>query len=166
MWCAHTKKHKNMVESKVEASPKQAVMDKYLRSSKMSSQFLKNNSKKILLAWLRFVHSGLPLFSFSGPSFKSTLGAIASTLRVSLHRDNIRQLIINEATKSEWTKEHFGREIGFYQSRQLHSPQPQLLRRKRSIWNGFVDSSSSFMRRFLLYIDLRSGLGVDRSANE
>ena len=65
----------------------------------MSSQFLKNNSKKILLAWLRFVHSGLPLFSFSGPSFKSTLGAIASTLRVSLHRDNIRQLIINEATK-------------------------------------------------------------------
>ena len=45
------------------------------------------------------LYSGLPLFSFSSPPFKSTLGVIASTLRVSLHRDNIRQLIINEATK-------------------------------------------------------------------
>ena len=45
------------------------------------------------------LHSGLPLFSFSGPPLKITLGAIAFTFCVSRHRDNIKQLIINEVTK-------------------------------------------------------------------
>ena len=33
---SHEETYKNMLESKVEASPKQAVMDKYLRSSKIN----------------------------------------------------------------------------------------------------------------------------------
>ena len=72
-------------------------MDKYLRSSKINLTISKEQCGKDLVGMV--VRSGLSLFSFSGPPFKSTLGAIASTLRVSLHRDNIRQLIINEATK-------------------------------------------------------------------
>ena len=122
-----------MLESKVEVSPKQVVMDKCLKinSSKINLTISKKQFEKDLVGMV--LHSGLPLFSFSGPPFKSTLGAIASTLRVSLHRDNIRQLIMNEAKKSELIKENLGREIGFYQTRQLHSPQPQLLRRICSI---------------------------------
>ena len=94
---SHDETYKNMLESKVEASPKQAVMGEYLRSSKVKLTISKEQFEKDLVGMV--LHSGLPLFSFSGPPFKSTLGAIASSLRVSLHRDNIRQLIINEATK-------------------------------------------------------------------
>ena len=90
---SHEETYKNMLESKVEASPKQAVMDKYLKSSKINLTISKDQQTiRKRSCWHGFAFWPSALFSCSGPPFKSTLGAIASTVRVSLHRDNIRQL--------------------------------------------------------------------------
>ena len=52
--------HKNMSGSKVEASPKQAVMDKYFGSSKINLTISKEQFEKDLVGMV--VRSGLPLF--------------------------------------------------------------------------------------------------------
>ena len=57
---SHGETYKNMSRSKVEVSPKQAVMDKYLGSSKINLTISKEQFEKDLVGM--FVHSGLPLF--------------------------------------------------------------------------------------------------------
>ena len=90
---SHEETYKNMLESKVEASPKQAVMNKYLKSSKINLTISKDQQTiRKRSCWHGFAFWPSALFSCSGPPFKSTLGAIASTVRVSIHRDDIRQL--------------------------------------------------------------------------
>ena len=125
-------------------------MDKYLRSSKINLTISKEQCGKDLVGMV--VRSGLSLFSFSGPPFKSTLGAIASTLRVSLHRDNIRQLIINEATKkvNELKK--------ILEEKSVFIKVGSCTRHNRiyfgvnvQFWNGFVDSSSDTGCQILLW---------------
>ena len=57
---SHKKQKKNILESKVEASPKQAVMDKYLSSSKIILTISKEQIEKDLVGMV--VYSGLSLF--------------------------------------------------------------------------------------------------------
>ena len=57
---SHEETYKNLLESKVEASPKQVVMDKYLRSSKINLTIYKEKFEKGLVGMV--VHSGLLFF--------------------------------------------------------------------------------------------------------